>query len=226
MKIFIFTGAGISAESGLQTFRATDGLWENHRVEDVATPSGWYRDKELVLRFYNQRRKAVHDAQPNAAHKALAKLEKKHEVTIVTQNIDDLHERAGSTNVIHLHGEIFKVCSENDFSLIQEWNDDVNLGDLGKDGAQLRPWVVWFGENILRFEEACRAATEADVSIVIGTSAQVYPAASLINIVPETCWKYFIDPNIPFEHYARDVYHCVNSKATIGVPIIVQSLLK
>ncbi|MBS1717766.1 MAG: NAD-dependent deacylase [Armatimonadetes bacterium] len=223
MRILVFTGAGISAESGIQTFRASDGLWEEHRIEDVASPDGWRRDPELVTRFYNLRRRAVLAAEPNVAHKALAKLEAKHNVTVVTQNIDDLHERGGSSNVIHLHGEIFKVRSERNENLLLDWREDVQIGDKAPDGAQLRPHVVWFGEQILGWGEASEAAFEADCLIVVGTSAQVFPAAGLISMFAGQ-QRHFIDPNVPEQ--LRDRFECHLSPATVGVPPLVERLLQ
>jgi len=180
-KLVVLTGAGISAESGLRTFRDSDGLWEGYNVTDVATPRAWRKDPQLVLNFYNERRKNVADAKPNAAHYALAELEKNYDVTIITQNIDDLHERAGSTKIIHLHGEIFKMRSERDDSLIKEIREDMRLGDLADDGAQWRPAIVWFEEPVSKIEEAVRVAQTADIFVVVGTSLVVYPAAGLVN---------------------------------------------
>src|SRR5918993_3696248 len=180
-KLVVLTGAGISAESGLKTFRDSDGLWEGFDINEVATATAWRKNKALVLEFYNMRRKNVAEAKPNAAHFALAELERHFDVQIVTQNIDDLHERAGSTNVLHLHGEIFKMRSERDEQLIYEIRGDINLGDKAEDGSQLRPNIVWFEEAVPMIEEAIPVAYGADLFVVVGTSLVVYPAAGLIN---------------------------------------------
>ena len=188
-KLVVLSGAGISAESGLRTFRDSDGLWEGYNIEDVATPRAWRKDPGLVLEFYNYRRKNVLDAQPNAAHYGLADLEKDFDVTIITQNIDDLHERAGSSNVLHLHGEIFKMRSERNSSLIAEIKSDIKLGDVAADGAQYRPHIVWFEEPVPKIEEAIPVVHNADIFVVAGTSLVVYPAAGLVN---------YIKPEVPF----------------------------
>jgi NAD-dependent deacetylase len=197
-KFVVLSGAGISAESGLKTFRDSDGLWEGHRVEDVATPEAWYRDREKVLRFYNERRKAVLEASPNEAHKLLAALEEKFDITVITQNIDNLHEKAGSKKVLHLHGEIFKSRSTKDQRLIYDirgW--ELNEGDMCELGSQLRPHIVWFGEAVPMMEEAISQAKNADYFLVIGTSLAVYPAAGLVDYVPVEAKKFLIDPKIP-----------------------------
>ena len=195
--IVILTGAGISAESGLQTFRDTGGLWMGHNIEDVATPRGFAKDPALVLGFYNQRRKDVASAEPNDAHKGLAALEKDFNVTIITQNIDDLHERGGSTNVLHLHGEIFKMRSVLNKQNIFNIEGDINVGDLAKDGSQLRPHIVWFEEEVPMIEKAVEVMQTADIFVLIGTSLQVYPAAGLIDMVKHEIPKYIIDKKIP-----------------------------
>ena len=195
--IVVLTGAGVSAESGLKTFRDSDGLWNGYNVYDVATPGAWGKDPELVLNFYNDRRRDVAAAKPNAAHIGLAALEKDFDVTIVTQNIDDLHERAGSTNIIHLHGEIFKMRSEWDEELIYEIRDDIKLGDKASDGAQLRPNIVWFEEPVPMIEKAVALMDDCDYFVVVGTSLQVYPAASLLHYAPPFLPKYIIDKKIP-----------------------------
>lgn len=193
MRIVVFTGAGISAESGLQTFRAGDGLWEEHRIEDVATPEAWRRDPELVLSFYNARRRAVVAARPNAAHRALAALEAVADVSIITQNIDDLHERAGSTRVLHLHGEILKARSSVAPGLLYDTGGrDIRLGERCERGSQLRPHVVWFSEAVDGFGEAAALAGQADVFLVVGTSLAVYPAALLPQQVPAAAQKYLV----------------------------------
>ena len=196
-KLVILSGAGISAESGLKTFRDSDGLWEGYNIEDVATPRAWRKDPQLVLDFYNMRRKNVREAEPNAAHKVLAELEKHFDVHIVTQNIDDLHERAGSTKVMHLHGEIFKMRSEHNEDLIYPIMDDIKLGDLAEDGAQLRPNIVWFEEAVPMIEHAVPLMYNAEIFVVIGTSLVVYPAAGLVNYVKPGVDKYVIDKRIP-----------------------------
>lgn len=195
--IVVLTGAGISAESGLKTFRDADGLWNGYDVYDVATPGGWKKDPKLVLDFYNNRRKDVAAAQPNAAHIGLAELENDFKVTIITQNIDDLHERGGSTNVIHLHGEIFKMRSEFDEELIYEISGNINMGDRAEDGAQLRPFIVWFEEPVPMIEKAVSLMYDCDYFVVVGTSLQVYPAASLLQYVPPFLPKFIIDKKIP-----------------------------
>jgi NAD-dependent deacetylase len=195
--IVVLTGAGISAESGLKTFRDADGLWNGYDVYDVATPGGWKKDPKLVLDFYNDRRKDVAAAQPNAAHIGLAELENDFKVTIITQNIDDLHERGGSTNVIHLHGEIFKMRSEFDEELIYEISGNINMGDRAEDGAQLRPFIVWFEEPVPMIEKAVSLMYDCDYFVVVGTSLQVYPAASLLQYVPPFLPKFIIDKKIP-----------------------------
>lgn len=195
-KIVVFSGAGVSAESGLKTFRGDDGLWEGYRVEDVATPSAWDKDAAMVQKFYNIRRKGCIEASPNTAHKAISELQKDYDVQIITQNIDDLHERAGSRNVLHLHGEIRKSQSSKKPSLIYPIEGDtLKMGETCELGSQLRPHVVWFGEPVPMMEKALQIVSEADIFIVIGTSLQVYPAANLIHYVPEHCQIYVIDPN-------------------------------
>lgn len=197
MKIIALTGAGISAESGIPTFRGNNGLWENHRIEDVASPEGWRKNRELVLRFYNERRKKIQEAQPNTAHITLAEMQQQHDVTIITQNIDDLHERAGSKNIIHLHGEIVKSRSELDETLLYDCLDDIHIGDKADDGAQLRPHIVWFGEMVPMMEHATQLMYEAEAVLVIGTSMVVYPAASLLYYAPPFSKKYIINPEMP-----------------------------
>ncbi len=197
-KIVVLSGAGVSAESGIKTFRDSGGLWEGHDVMDVASPEGWERDRKLVLNFYNERRKDVLNAEPNEGHKIIALLESHYQVTVITQNVDNLHEKAGSTNVIHLHGELFKSRSTVDPSLIysiEGW--ELNLGDKCEKGSQLRPHIVWFGEMVPMMDVAIEETLLADYFIVIGTSMQVYPAAGLIQYVKESIPKFIIDPNVP-----------------------------
>ena len=193
--IVVLTGAGMSAESGLKTFRDANGLWEGQDVMAVASPEGFIANPELVFEFYNQRRKQLLDVKPNAAHYDLASLEHQYKVTIITQNVDDLHERAGSTNVIHLHGELLKVRSTKNEDLVKPWTNNLNLGDLDENGHQLRPHIVWFGEAVPLIDKAVDICNTANVLLIIGTSMQVYPAASLIHYVPENTPTYFIDPN-------------------------------
>ena len=192
--LVVLTGAGMSAESGIKTFRDADGLWEGHDVMEVATPEGFRANPELVLNFYNQRRRQLLEVEPNSAHLDLAHLEKHLKVTIITQNVDDLHERAGSSDVIHLHGELLKVRSTHDESYIQHWKEDLVVGDLCANGSQLRPHIVWFGEAVPMIEKAMEICATADKLLIIGTSMQVYPAASLMHYVPELTPTYFIDP--------------------------------
>lgn len=193
-KLVVLSGAGISAESGIKTFRDSDGLWEGHNVTDVATPEGWQRNPGLVLDFYNQRRRQLHEVQPNAGHLILAELEKDYDVQIITQNVDNLHEQAGSSKVLHLHGELFKVRSTRRQDHILEWQHDLNLGDVDELGHQLRPHIVWFGEAVPALEEALHLTQQADIFVVIGTSLQVYPAAGLIEYTPSFIPLYYIDP--------------------------------
>lgn len=218
--IVVFTGAGISAESGLKTFRAADGLWEEHRIEDVATPDAWRRDADLVLRFYNERRRSVLHAQPNAAHLALARLERCADVQIITQNIDDLHERAGSTNVLHLHGEIMKARSTLDDALYETHGKDIQRGDLCPRGAQLRPHVVWFGEAVPMMERAVELTERADIFVVVGTSLAVYPAASLLQFVRPAAAKYIVTLDLNTQPHRDFVW--LKEKASEGVPRLVE----
>lgn len=222
-KLVVLTGAGISAESGLKTFRDSDGLWEGYDIEDVATPNAWKKDPKLVLEFYNYRRKNVLDAKPNAAHHGLAELEKDWDVHIITQNIDDLHERAGSSNILHLHGQIFKMRSEHDEELIYDITGDINPGDVADDGAQLRPHIVWFGEAVPAIEAAVQIVRSADVFVVIGTSLVVYPAAGLVNYAPWEIPKYIIDKKIP---YSSSLYNltAIEKPATEGVGELLKLL--
>lgn len=194
-NVVVLTGAGISAESGLKTFRDADGLWEGHDVMEVASPQGFYKNPYLVLDFYNQRRRQLQTVQPNKAHFNLKELEKKYAVSIITQNVDNLHERAESKNIIHLHGELLKVRSTSNPALIYEWDNDLVLGDVCEEKSQLRPHIVWFGEEVPLLEKAAEITLQADILVVIGTSMQVYPAASLINYTKPNIPIYFIDPN-------------------------------
>ncbi|HNA91231.1 MAG TPA: Sir2 family NAD-dependent protein deacetylase [Chitinophagaceae bacterium] len=220
----MLTGAGISAESGIRTFRDSGGLWEGYDVNDVATPEAWIKNPELVLRFYNERRKNVAAAVPNAAHIGLAALEKYFDVTIITQNVDDLHERAGSTNIIHLHGEIFKMRSEYDASIIKEIKDDIQVGDRAADGHQFRPHIVWFGEEVPMMETATKVAYHAEIFVVVGTSLVVYPAAGLINYVAMDVPKYVIDKSIPSLSAMKNLT-LIEKPATEGVAELSELLL-
>ncbi len=224
-RIVVLTGAGMSAESGVSTFRDNNGLWENHRVEDVATPDAWLRYPDLVMRFYNERRKQLFEVEPNAGHKGLVKLEEKYDVQIVTQNVDDLHERAGSSNVLHLHGELKKVRSTIDPSLIYEVDHwEVNLGDKCEKGSQLRPHIVWFGEAVPMIEPAVEIVSKADFCIVIGTSLLVYPAAGLLNYVSPEVPKYYIDPKA-YDVPGIQNLTVIKKKAGEGVPELVEKVL-
>lgn len=220
-KLVVLSGAGISAESGLKTFRDSDGLWEGYNIEDVATPRAWRKDPQLVLDFYNYRRKNVLDVQPNEAHYGLAALENDFEVSIITQNIDDLHERAGSSNVLHLHGEIFKMRSERDQSLIYEIKGDIKIGDMAEDGAQLRPHIVWFEEPVPKIEEAIPIVHSADIFVVVGTSLVVYPAAGLVNYTKPEVPVYVIDKKIPFIT-SKEKLTIIEMTATEGVKQLAQ----
>lgn len=224
-KLVVLTGAGISAESGLKTFRDSDGLWEGYNVEDVATPRAWRRDPQLVLDFYNVRRRNVAEANPNAAHMGLAALEENFDVHIITQNIDDLHERAGSTKVLHLHGEIFKMRSEKSFDLVREIRGDIMLGDCAEDGGQFRPHIVWFEEPVPLIEEAIPIVHSADVFAVVGTSLVVYPAAGLVNYARPEIPKFIIDKRIP---YTSSVYNvtAIEKPATEGVGELIKLLAR
>ena len=215
-KLVVLTGAGISAESGLKTFRDSDGLWEGYNIEDVATPGAWKKDPQLVLDFYNMRRKNVAEAKPNAAHVGLAELEANFDVHIITQNIDDLHERAGSTKVLHLHGEIFKMRSEKSFAFIKEITGNIMMGDCAEDGCQYRPHIVWFEEPVPLIEEAIPIVHSADIFAVVGTSLVVYPAAGLVNYARYDIPKYIVDKRIP---YTSSIYNLteIELPATEGV---------
>ncbi len=224
-KIVVLTGAGISAESGIKTFRDSNGLWEGHDVMEVASPQGWYKNKELVLDFYNQRRKQLLQVKPNKAHDLLAQLEKRYDIEIITQNVDDLHERAGSTNVLHLHGELFKVRSISNENLVYTWTKDLKIGDYCKNGSQLRPHIVWFGEAVPMLDKAIEITKKANILVIIGTSMQVYPAASLIHYIPINTPIYFIDPKPNISNNSYDNLTVFSEKASIGVEKLV-SILK
>ncbi len=220
----VLTGAGISAESGINTFRDADGLWEGHDITEVASPIGWERNQELVLDFYNKRRRQLKEVEPNPAHYALKDLEEKYEVTIITQNVDDLHERAGSKKVIHLHGELKKARSTFDEDLVLDWEGDLNKGDFCDHNHQLRPHIVWFGEAVPMMEKAIKFTEKADILIIIGTSMQVYPAAGLIHYIPPGTPVYFIDPK-PAVGEAENLKVFAENAST-GVPELVKDLLQ
>lgn len=224
-KVVVLSGAGISAESGIATFRASDGLWEGHNVMEVASPEGWNANPELVLDFYNQRRRTAHKASPNQGHLSIAALEKQFDVTVVTQNVDNLHEQAGSSNVIHLHGELFKSQSTDNSRLIYSIEGtELNVGDYCENGHQLRPHIVWFGEAVPKMEDAIIATRQADIFIVIGTSLNVYPAAGLIDFVGDNINKYIIDPNMPSVTH-RPNLHLIEKNGTIGMVELCNQLL-
>jgi len=224
-KLIALTGAGISAESGIATFRDAGGLWEGYRVEDVATPEAWRRDQELVLDFYNQRRKKALEVKPNRGHEILAELEKKFDVTIITQNVDNLHERAGSSHVLHLHGSLFESRSTKNPALVYPVKgSELNMGDVCELGSQLRPNIVWFGEAVPMMEVAADIASQADIFLVVGTSMVVYPAAGLIDYVPDHVKKYVVDPKKP------EILHVPNlefimEKASVGMEQVRKFLL-
>lgn len=225
-KLVVLTGAGISAESGIATFRDSNGLWEGHDVMEVASPEGWRKNREVVLEFYNQRRKQALSVHPNPAHFALAKLEEHFDVTIITQNVDNLHEKAGSTNIIHLHGELFKSQSTLDPNLIYEMDHwELNVGDKCEKGSQLRPFIVWFGEMVPMMEPAMDAAQQADIFAVIGTTLQVYPAAGLIQYAPSESLKYIIDVKIPQTGYI-DNLKAVEATASEGTQIMAKEIIE
>ena len=223
-KLVVLSGAGISAESGVKTFRDSNGLWENHRIEDVASPEGFQRNPQMVLDFYNARRKQLQKVEPNEAHLLLAKLEEYFEVHIITQNVDDLHERGGSSRIIHLHGELKKARPIDSESETIVWEKDLNLGDLNSKGVQLRPHIVWFGEMVPEMDQAVKIAETADIFLVIGTSMQVYPAASLIQFIPDHCEVFVIDPNLDENFVAAD--HFLKTSATDGMRKLIEILLK
>lgn len=225
-KLVVLSGAGISAESGIPTFRDAGGLWEGHKVEDVATPEGWYKNRELVLEFYNQRRKKALEVLPNRGHEILAELEQYFDVTVVTQNVDNLHERAGSSKVIHLHGSLFESRSTLDETLvypIEGW--ELKLGDKCERGSQLRPNIVWFGEAVPMMEIAGEIASQADIFVVVGTSMQVYPAAGLIDYVDRDVPKYLVDPKIPAINHIPNLQF-IADKASTGMEQLKEILLR
>jgi len=226
MKIVVLTGAGISAESGIPTFRDANGLWEGHDVMAVASPQGWAANQDLVLHFYNERRKNALSAQPNRGHQILAELEKDHDVVIITQNVDNLHEKGGSTNVLHLHGELFKSRSTVDHNLVYDMDGwELNIGDLCEKGSQLRPHIVWFGEEVPMMEIAIQETLTADIFVVVGTSLAVYPAAGLLHYVADDISKYIIDPNMP-EVTSMPNLHLIEKIGSEGLEEFIKQLKK
>jgi len=224
MNITVLTGAGISAESGLKTFRDSNGLWEGHDVMEVATPEGFAKNPALVLEFYNQRRRQLLEVQPNTSHLALAKLQEQHNVQIITQNVDDLHERAGSKKVLHLHGELLKIRSCGNITNIKHWDKDIIVGDVCDNGHQWRPHIVWFGEAVPAMDEAIAIAEKADIMIIVGTSMQVYPAAGLMQYAPAEAKLYFVDPNPSLS--SNDRLTVIAEKATTGVAKVIDIIDK
>lgn len=225
-KIVVLTGAGISAESGLNTFRDSGGLWEGYDVREVATPEAWQKNPGLVLQFYNDRRKQALEAQPNAAHRILASLEEYFDMVVVTQNVDNLHEKAGSTKIIHLHGELFKCRSTSHEKLVYDIDGwELKLGDLCEKGSQLRPHIVWFGEMVPMMDLAIAEASEADIFLIVGTSLQVYPAAGLVQYVKSDTPVYLVDPQIPEMGFGRNI-HIFREKASTGMKLVEEDLLK
>ena len=232
-KIVVLTGAGVSAESGVSTFRDSDGLWENHRVEDVATLEGWYRDRKMVLDFYNERRAQLPKVKPNAAHIAIASLEKDYDVQVITQNVDNLHERAGSTRIIHLHGELTKARPENCYNEMDGFSEEsvldigyesIHLGDLAPNGSQLRPHIVWFGEAVPNIGKAIDAVEQADILLIVGTSLQVYPAAGLYAYAKASAPIYIIDPKDVPVRDARLIH--IRDVATRGMQTFIETISK
>jgi NAD-dependent deacetylase len=224
-KLVVLTGAGISAESGIKTFRDSDGLWEGHNVMDVATPEGWQRNPELVLDFYNQRRRQLKEVQPNLGHQILVELEKYFEVFVITQNVDDLHERAGSSNVLHLHGELLKVRSTQNTEYILDWQDDLNIGDFDSNKNQLRPHIVWFGEAVPALDQALKITQDTDYFAVIGTSLQVYPAAGLLHYAKSNIPVFYIDPNPATIYDLPNPLETIPMCATEGMAFLKNKLL-
>jgi NAD-dependent deacetylase len=224
-KLVAFTGAGMSVESGIKTFRDSGGLWEEYNIEDVATPMGWQKNMDLVLQFYNERRRQLETCAPNAGHKGLAELEKYFDVQIITQNVDNLHERAGSSKVLHLHGELTKVRSVADKNLIYDTGyKDINPGDVCEKNSQLRPHIVWFGEAVPAMDEAVKLTSEADIFVVIGSSLNVYPAASLLNFVPPKASLWLIDPTDVVSPTSRNI-NIIKEGASKGVKMLMEKLL-
>ncbi|GHR86303.1 SIR2 family NAD-dependent protein deacylase [Helicobacter pylori] len=224
-NLVILSGAGISAESGIKTSRDADGLWEGHDIMEVASPYGWKKNPQKVLDFYNQRRRQLFEVYPNKAHKALAELEKHYQVNIITQNVDDLHEKAGSSRILHLHGELLSVRSEKDPNLVYRWEKDLNLGDLAKDKLQLRPDIVWFGEAVPLLKEAISLVKQVHLLIIIGTSLQVYPAASLYTHAHKDALIYYIDPKAKNARLPKNV-QCINDSAVHAMQDLMPKLIE
>jgi len=223
-RLVVLTGAGISAESGIKTFRDADGLWEGHDIYEVASPQGFHANPELVLDFYNQRRRQLLEVSPNKAHHNLVSLEKKFKVDIITQNVDDLHERAGNKNIIHLHGELLKARSTKNKHLVYNWNKDIVMGDVCEENAQLRPHIVWFGEDVPLLEKAAEITLQADILVIIGTSMQVYPAASLVNYIQHNTPIYFIDPKPAVNKNAFNNLTIIKDVASSGTDKLITIL--
>ncbi|MEZ4954692.1 MAG: Sir2 family NAD-dependent protein deacetylase [Saprospiraceae bacterium] len=226
-KIAVLTGAGISAESGISTFRDSNGLWENHDIMEVASYHGWLKNKGLVLNFYNDRRRQLKEVQPNVGHLGLVELASQFDVTVITQNVDDLHERAGSKNIIHLHGELNKARSTTDERLVYDWFDDLKIGDLCEKGSQLRPHIVWFGEMVPLLDIAANVVENADIVVIIGTSMQVYPAASLVDYANFGIPIYYIDPKPAINTGLKmsNNFKVIEEPATIGVQLLLDELM-
>jgi len=222
-KLVVLTGAGASADSGIQTFRDVDGLWMGHKVTDVAYKEGWLRNKQLVLDFYNKRRRELDEVEPNASHIGLAELEKHFDVTIITQNVDDLHERAGSTKVIHLHGELKKMCSSRDKELTLPYEKNIEIGDKHEDGSQLRPFIVWFGERVPLYDKACKVVRDCDLFVVIGTSLQVFPAVDLINHTKPNIPMFLLDKKKP-EDVDLTEFNFIQKAAAEGILDLIRAL--
>lgn len=225
-KLVVLSGAGISAESGIKTFRDADGLWEGHDIMEVASPLGWQKNPELVLDFYNKRRKQLHEVQPNPGHYILAELENHFEVHIITQNVDNLHEKAGSTNVLHLHGELLKVRSTKEESYILDWNDDLTTAHKDLNGFQMRPHIVWFGEDVPAIEEAIELAEQADIFIVIGTSLQVYPAAGIMHYTKPETPVFYIDPKPASVIELANPLEIISLSGSAGMTMVKDRLLR
>lgn len=223
-KVVVLTGAGISAESGISTFRDANGLWENHDLYEVATPEGFRKNPKLVYEFYNQRRKQLLSCEPNVGHKALVQLETHYDVQIITQNVDDLHERAGSSQILHLHGELRKVRSTVQENLVLDWDTDLTMEHKDSDGHALRPHIVWFGEDVPKIKEAIEMTRQADILIVIGTSLQVYPAADLVHYTKNDIPKFIIDPKAD-NLSTRLSFEVIRENASVGVPSLVKKLI-
>lgn len=226
-KMILLSGAGMSAESGIKTFRDQNGLWQNHDVMEVASPQGWRKNRSLVLEFYNQRRAQLKEVQPNRGHFTIAELESNYQVQVITQNVDDLHERAGSSRVLHLHGELRKARSTKDPKLIYDWHEDIKIGDTCEKGSQLRPHIVWFGEAVPMIETAAMLLMEAEIVVIVGTSMQVYPAAGLVAYAPTNANIYYIDPNPSINYELRQLPNLkvMKASATEGLDQLKKQLL-